>query len=129
MKGVFLLLICTFFLSGTCQKEKGHFIIVLKNLSGHDIILSEKATYQGKCLLTGETLAKDTVIHYRPFNTSIESNLSNERPMEIYWVDVNRFNHGDFYNCDSIYIKNNILKKYTLTLDTLIQTNFTIVYQ
>lgn len=120
---------CTFFLSATCKKNRDHFIIIIKNLSGQDIIWAKQATSQGKCLLNGTRLAKDSVIHYRPFNTSIERNLSNEQPMKIYWVEVDRFNSGDFYDCDSIYLKNHVLKKYTLTLDTLIQTDFTIVYQ
>jgi hypothetical protein len=123
-------MICNIFIAATCKKDRGHFIITIKNLSGQDIIWAKQSTSQGKCYLQGERLAKDSVVSYRPFNTSIEKNLGNERPMEIYWVEVDRFNSGpDFYDCDSVYIKNNVLKKYALTLDTLIQTGFTIVYQ
>jgi hypothetical protein len=49
--------------------------------------------------------------------------------LDIYIIDSDEYNEPSvFYDCDSIAIKNRILKQYTLTLDDLKQSNFTITY-
>jgi len=48
----------------------------------------------------------------------------------MYVVDPRKFISGTgFYDCDSIPIKNKVLKHYELTLDDLKKANFTIVYE
>lgn len=133
MKRIFFLMMCTISLAGTCKKDDNcHKEIAIKNLSDYDLIIARRSTSEGKCMLVGNgyTITKKSEISYKAFQSCIERKVSNDIPLEIYLVNFNKFNEGlNFYSCDSIYIKNHVLKKYTLTLDTLIQTDFTIVYQ
>jgi hypothetical protein len=62
-------------------------------------------------------------------NNCWESILANGEPEEIYIIDPNHYNDPNvFYDCDSIEIKNTVLKHYVLTLDDLKKNNFTITY-
>jgi hypothetical protein len=99
-------------------------------LTGQDVIWAFRyISYPDeKCGLEGYVLANDSTVKWRPFDTYIERRLGNDNPIEMYLVDINKFNKGGAYDCDSIYIKNNILKKYTITIDTLLKTDFTIVF-
>jgi hypothetical protein len=136
MKHIFLLIVCIICLASTCKKGDCHTEILIENKSDYDLIITrlETTIMDGgkKCNLVGNgyIVAKQSSISYRPFSTCIEKKNSGiYLPMEIYLVDINKFNKAGFYDCDSIYIKNNVLKKYRLTMDTLIKTDFTIIFQ
>ena len=58
-----------------------------------------------------------------------EKKLINGVNFEFYVVDPVKYNTTNvFYNCDSIEVKNKILKRYSLTLDDLKKSNYTIHY-
>ncbi len=132
MNYIFFLTIFIIVSASTCKKDDCHHQISIKNETEYDLVTATLFISEGKCMLVGNgyTITKKNEINYKPFQSCIERKVSNALPLEIYLVDINKFNEGlIFYGCDSIYIKNNVLKKYTLTLDTLIQTKFTIIYQ
>jgi hypothetical protein len=128
----FILIVSLMLISSTCQREDdNHFVVTLKNQSDNDVYLCTRFTnHEGKCTLDrGGTLEKHSVIEFRPFNFSFERELGKNSILELYFVNPNQYNaHGIFYDCDSISIKNDVLKHYHLTLEDLQRMNWTIVY-
>lgn len=62
------------------------------------------------------------------YRTCLEDKLSSEN-LEFYIVDPMHFNNQQkFYFCDSIELKNKVLKKYTISLGELQSNNFKITY-
>jgi len=82
----------------------------------------------GECSLgyvSGISGENETEISYR---TCLEDKLSS-KDLEFYIVDPEYFNNQqEFYGCDSIEIKNKVLKKYTISLGQLQSNNFTVSY-
>ena len=131
-KYIFIPLMCLTLLSSTCQSDdNSHSYITLKNQSENDICLCLLFTnVEGKCTLSrGGILEKNSIFEWNPFNFSIERSLRGGGVLEFYLVNPNHYNeHNVFYDCDSIPIKNDILKHYRLTLEDLRQMNFTVVF-
>jgi hypothetical protein len=120
-------------MSSTCQNgNDSHFYITIKNQSDKDMILAYTSHYKGMCALSRkEIIEKNSVFEYRPYNWSIERVLGrgSETVLELYFVNPDKFNEpADLYDCDSIPIKNDILRHYKLTLEDLERSNFTITY-
>lgn len=120
-------------MSGTCKKEGKdcHYNITIKNNSGNEIIAAiPLINANGKCRLDGKLINKGGSYEYRPFNFCIENSLSSGTTQDIYIIDPTLYNAIDtYYKCDSIKIKNKVLKHYVLTLDDLKRDNFTVTYQ
>ena len=134
MKQVILLILSLILLSAsTCQKEDDdcHYSISIKNNSSIEIIVATRLeNADGNCRLDGKTVNTGKTYDYRPFNFCIEKSLDNNSSLEIYIVNPVQFNDPNaYYDCDSIEIKNTVLKHYVLTLDDLIQSDFTIIYR
>jgi len=132
MKQMLILLLCTMaFLVSTCKNEdeKCHYSIQIKNNTVNPIISAiPLRNSDNKCRLDGVTISAANQYNYRPYNFSIEKSLSNNT-LDIYIVDTSQFNMPNrYYSCDSIEIKNKILKHYILTLEDLKKKNFIITY-
>ena len=127
-KYIFLPLMCLMLMSSTCENDNNrHFEITFKNQSDSSVDLAERGTYDGRCALIPITvIEKNSVFQWRPFNASIERELGNSGILELFFVN-NRQPQG-FYDCDSIPIKNDILRHYQLTLKDLQRMNFTVTY-
>lgn len=115
----------------TCKKDGDcHAYVNIKNLSNQDVVAAIRVIGSEGCRLGGVRLAHNESWDYRPYLACIERHMGSHEILEIYIVDINKYNEPEvFYDCDSISIKNNILKHYKLTKDTLIQSNFMITYQ
>jgi len=81
-----------------------------------------------KCILSGSVINPGE--YYEDVRrVCFESEISTTKPYDLYIVDPSNYNDPYiFYSCDSIEIKNTVLKHYILTLDDLKQSNFTISY-
>ncbi len=124
-------IICLMLISSTCKKEEDcHSYIDFTNQSEKDIIFGLRATdFKGNCRLDGNKVMKNETFDFRPYNSCIEDNLNSNTPLDIYIVDSDKYNEPSvFYDCDSIEIKNKILKHYKLTLEDLKKLDFTIIY-
>lgn len=124
-------IICLMLISSSCEKnEDRHSYINFTNQSEKDVIFGLRFTdTERNCCLNGPKVMKNKTYDFRPYNSYIEDNLNSNTPLDIYIIDSDKYNNpGVFYDCDSIAIKNRILKQYTLTLDDLKQSNFTITY-
>ena len=115
----------------TCQKEGPdcHFSITIKNNTSKDIIhaMNFKNT-SDKCNLSG-TIIKPSEKYELTINECWESSLADGQPTEFYLIDPDHLNSPNiYYDCDSIEIKNKVLKHYKLTLDDLKKLDFTITY-
>jgi len=124
-------IICLMLISSTCEKaEDCHAYINFINQYDKDVFFALRASdYIGNCRLDGSKVMENETFDFRPYNSCIEDNLNNTTPLDIYIIDSDNYNEpGVFYDCDSIDIKNEILKHYSLTLDVLRQSNFTITY-
>ncbi len=125
------IILYTLLFSSTCKKQECHYDISINNNSNTSVIYAKKAILDNtsKCLLGGYVLkANEKYIEHSP-RDCWEDRLSNVSPLEIFIVDTAKFNSPNvFYDCDSIEIKNNILKHYVLTLDDLKQSNFIVTY-
>jgi len=131
MRHMLISIICLMLISSTCEKEEDcHAYINFINQSEKDVVFSLRATdFEGNCRLDGNKVMGNETFDFRPYNSCIEDNLNSNTPLDIYIIDSDKYNEpGVFYDCDSIDIKNEILKQYSLTLDDLRQSNFTIAY-
>ena len=132
MKNLFITILCLMLMSSTCSKND-HYYVTIKNQSEDDVMVARMGgTVDGRCGLDpingGGILKGNSAREYQPFNFSIERSLG-EGILELYIVDINHFNDDTlYYDCDSIPIKNNILRHYKLTLEDLKRSNFTITY-
>ena len=115
--------------SSTCRRENEdcHFYIFIENKSSDDIIVARKFFYDDLCKLSGEQIEANE--KYSDYAVCWERRLMNEGPEEFYIVDPANYNMPSiYYNCDSIAIKNTILKHYILTLEDLQAVDFEITY-
>jgi hypothetical protein len=118
-------------MTNACNEEGKdcHLKITIMNKTNQDIIraLKMKNTFN-KCILSGSIIKPNDIFELR-LNECWESSLANGQTEEIYIVDPNNYNTpGIFYDCDSIELKNTILKHYVLTLEDLKNSNFTVTY-
>jgi len=82
----------------------------------------------GDCILDVSIIRPNEIYELRN-NNCWENELANGQPEEIYIVDPIHHNTPQiFYDCDSIEIKNKILKHYSVTLEDLKKSDFTITY-
>jgi hypothetical protein len=135
---LFLLQLLTILsLANTCHREGPdcHHGIVIENASSDSVIFALKfynLTHQNvtHCGLDGEVLQPNSKLDWGGFRTCWENRLSNGKSEEIYFIDPHHFYQGGgFYDCDSIDIKNKVLKHYIFTLDDLKRGNFTIIFK
>ncbi len=119
--------------ASTCHREGPdcHHNIIFRNGSKDTIIYALEFTNLSGCALENHFTAKPG----EQFALDLprycwEQELSRGKTADLYVVDPSKFNTGTgFYDCDSIPIKNKVLKHYELTLDDLKKANFTIVYE
>ena len=133
MKNFFLLIVLFFVLTaGTCNKEDCHPYLLIQNNSDTAIIIGLRGYYKTDtvhCDLEGDTLFAHQSMNFESFDVYWERQLDDERTQEFYFIDVNHYNiPGVFYDCDSILIKNTVLKYYNLTLEEAQNSNFTLTY-
>ena len=131
MKLVFLLSVILLTAS-TCKKEGDdcHYNINVTNSSPNNVYYAIPGfSADGTCRLNGSILNSNQTWEYRPFNSCVEDNLNTDDKIVIYIVDSHGFNSPEeYYSCDSILVKNDILATYDLNLSELKNINFTIDY-
>ena len=126
-----MLMLCFSLLSFSCENgENEHDYITIHNQSNSDVFLCLLFTdVHNKCnLSSGGTIEKNSILKWNVYKESIEQNLKGAKSLEFYLVDPNHYNDKVFYDCDSIGIKNNILKYYKLTLSDLKKMNWEVIY-
>lgn len=129
----FLLLTIIALSTSTCHREgpSCHHNIIFKNSSSDTIIYALKGSNgTGFCTLVFYSNAdpNEDVILDLPIYCW-EQELGNGKTAKMYIVDPGKFISGTgFYDCDSIAIKNEVLKHYKLALDDVKRNNFTITY-
>ena len=130
MKNFFLLVVLFFVLTaGTCSKGDCHPYLLIQNNSDTAIIIGLKSYYHTDCKLGGDTLFAHQSMNFESFEVYWERQLKQEGTQEFYFIDVNHYNiPGVFYDCDSILLKNTVLKYYNLTLEEAQNNNFTLTY-
>ena len=124
---------CLMLMCSTCENgNDNHFYVMIQNQSDSDMYLCTLLTnVEGKCTLEygGSTLEKNSVFIWQPFNISIEREMGSKSVLEFYLVNPNHYNEqGVFFDCDSITIKNDIVRHCRLTLEDLRRMNFTVTY-
>jgi hypothetical protein len=118
--------------SSTCNRanENCHYDIIIINHSDYNVICGIVSNGIYGCRIDGEVIQPDNSFKYRPFNGCIEDRLFTGYNEHIYIVDTSLYNIPNvYYFCDSIEMKNKILKHYILSLDDLINNNFTIIFE
>lgn len=127
-----LSIICMLILTAnTCKNEKDelHYDLVIRNNSVDSVKMAYKFYYDDLCILQGITIKSGESYTEHSYKQSWEDRLSNGRTQEIYIVDPLNFNPPNlYYNCDSIEVRNKVLKHYTLTLDDLKKSDFIVTY-
>lgn len=127
--------------SSTCRKEEGncHYDITIKNTSKENVFFAVLVTGFGeplpppnaeiKCRLDGQLLRSGESYQYRPYNSCIENRMSDGEKIGLFLVDSSLYNDsGVLYSCDSVEIKNKILRHDVLNLNDLRSIDFTITY-
>jgi hypothetical protein len=135
MKQVFFSLIAFFFCALKCYKEGDdcHIRYSIQNKSSQSVIYAMKIGSAGTdlCKLdgslgilgVGETKTKQ-------LSYCMEGEFSGGRTYDIWIVDPAFFNPPlVYYQCDSIEMRNKVLKKFELTLQDMKDANWTIVYE
>lgn len=130
MNKIIIPLFCLILIASTCEKEDCHYHITYKNESNKEVIFGISVpNSEGKCTIDGKLIEVDSTFKYYPFNGCIDTRLrGNTSPLEVYVVNPEDYKPNGYYDCDSISIKYDILKKYTLTYEYLKQRDFTITY-
>lgn len=126
---VFYIVCLTFFTNAKCKKTgECHQKVVLINNSGGNVINASRVQVNtGECSLAGGIL-KAGAEFVRPYRGCIEER-ENFTPFERYIVDTSMFNDPKiYYSCDSLEIKNKVLKHYILNLEDLKKVNFVVSY-
>lgn len=120
-------------LAASCYPEgpNCHHGIVIDNASSDSVVFALRFSDLTNCGLDGEILPPKSKVEWGGFRTCWENMLINGKSDEVYFVDPKQFYKGPpgLYDCDSIDIKNKILKHYVFTLDDLQKNNFTITYE
>ncbi len=130
---VLLFIYFLLFFNGNCKKEgrNCHRSIQIMNKSNGSIVYALRfynASNNSKCVLSGSTLAINES-YEETLKVCWEDDLTNGRTFEFYIIDPSQYNNPNvFYSCDSIEIKNKVLKHYVLTLDDLKKNDFIITY-
>lgn len=121
--GLFLLISCENKI--TCQRE---FFFV--NNSQDSVVIGDVMQDGfGNCILSGwhNTIPPGGKVR-NDKRGCLESSFENKN-LEFYVIDPDDFKkQEDFYPCDSVEIKNSILRKYSLSSDELKSMNWTITY-
>lgn len=119
------------FAFSNCRTRDCHKAITITNKSQDTVLYALVLTHgEDGCRLTEEARLAPGDHHVQNLRTCWEDELE-FRNFEMYIVDPNSFYTGDFYACDSIPIKNTILKHFVLTKDdlpTLKTSEFTLTY-
>ncbi|MFA8300010.1 MAG: hypothetical protein ACEPOV_07605, partial [Hyphomicrobiales bacterium] len=114
----------------SCGNKNYHIHIKIINKSDKDLLFCIKYPKDGKCLLEGEIVEINKEIKYRPFNQYIERSLKGDSRINLYLVDPDKYNDPNtYYDCDSLFIKNKVLKHYSLTIRDLEEKDFTLIYR
>lgn len=108
-----------------------HHSLQIKNNSMDTVFYTMKA-YEGNagmefCYLAGEKLAPSES-RIEKLSTCWEEVLSGTSTFDFYIVSKDCINDYEFYDCDSIEQKNQILKAYSLTLEEIQDMNWAITY-
>jgi len=131
MRNVIIIFISLIFMSTTCKNEGEdcHRKIIIINKSNQDVMFGLKfQDPSNKCNLSLMILKQDSIYELHS-NECYERRLANGQTREFYIVDPNHQNIPlIFYNCDSVEIKNTVLKHYVLTLEDLRKMNWTVTY-
>ncbi len=127
------ILICLILLTSTTCKKEGddcHYNIKVTNSSSSNVYYAVPGfNANGTCKLNGNILNPNQTWKYRPFNSCIENNWNTNDRIVIYIVNAEYFNPpGEYYDCDSIGVNNDILETYYLSLSDLKNIDFQINY-
>jgi len=135
MKTIILLILFTTILVGcdiAIEGENCHKHLTIVNESRDTVIISKRVTYSEKpeCFLSRHaTLLPGEEYEDHSSKTCFEGIVA--AGTNYYVVDPDHFNEEKFYDCDSMLIKNTVLKHYELNashLGELKKTDFTITY-
>lgn len=114
------------------EGEDCHKDLTIVNESMDTVIISKLATYYEKplCFLSKEAVLAPGASYTDHYSkTCFEGIVA--AGTNYYAVDPDHFNEEHFYDCDSLLIKNTVLKHYALNashLGELKKTDFTISY-
>jgi hypothetical protein len=122
-----LLMVSLVILSSRCDKGECHKSITFINESSDTIIFGERYHYSWNCNLAGVFLTPG--MSYNHSRSCWEDYFINNDSTEFFVIDPIKYNEtNEFYDCDSIYERNLILREYNLTLMDLQSTNFIVTY-
>lgn len=114
------------------EGEYCHKDLFILNESSDTIIIGQKAINgaNGECFL-GKAAVLNPGEHYTDHYSidCVEGIVRNGA--EYYVVNPNHFNEQRFYDCDSLFVKNDVLKHFQLSgkdLDYLKANDFTLTY-
>ena len=118
--------------SSDCKQEgpNCHYVIKIKNNSAAPVIWGINASGIYGCRISGELLQSGGESEYQPSTFCIEnSGMINGEKVHIYFVDPAFYNpEGVYYPCDSVELRNKILRHDSLTLDDLRESDFTVSF-
>lgn len=130
MKALIISIVCVFMIATTCKKNNGncHYKIQVLNNSSESIYLAYEFYLDKKCNLQGKIIEPKSTSNEHSGKHCWEDYLAKNK-LEIFVIDPSLYNDPIvFYSCDSIKIKNKVLKQYSLSLDDLKKNDFTISY-
>lgn len=127
MRTILIIITAVVLLSSKCKRVEYDLLFV--NNSGDSIIMAYKWHYDEQCNLQGITLKSGETHTEGSGKYGWENRLYGGRTHEIYVIDPSHYNTPTiYYNCDSIELKNKVLKHYVLTIEDLKMNNFIITY-
>ncbi|WP_127124654.1 hypothetical protein [Pseudoflavitalea rhizosphaerae] len=128
MRKTVLICILLPLLAMKCYKKEGpncHHKITFRNKSDFTVLVADVyKNGEGKCTLSFTEFKSG-----EDYDREVDNCWEHALPYEVYIISPEKFHRGGYFNCDSIGIKNEVLKQYVITLDFLHQNNWTVIYE
>jgi hypothetical protein len=119
--------------SSDCKQEGRdcHYVVRIQNESAGTVRWGTLESGTGGCRLSGHLLQSGAHFDYRPYNWCIEnSGMANGDLLDIYFIDSALYNPENvYYSCDSIAVRNKILRHDVLNLADLRELEFRVGYR
>lgn len=126
-KRIYIMGFC--FLLFSCGKKYCHVFITLKNTSADTILFAREFIQNDSCGLgyMYKIAPSDSVRYF--IRNCWEEEMKYRPVLNLYVLPKDEPNSTLIkYKCDSFLNKYNVLRHYSLSIDSLVQNNFTVIY-
>lgn len=109
-----------------CKNKCVHNVYIYNDTNQSIIFAQVLGPYPNNCSLEEDEIKPNQ--YHTEYRRCWKKELPSGRTFDFYLIDTAGYLSNIKYVCDSIELKNKILKRYSLTLDDLKKSNYTVHY-